>query len=117
MEGWGIRCVSDRPWITAAETCECAIAHLAVGEHDWARRLFTWSQRLRSEEDRYWTGIVVPEEVHFPGGEQSTYTSSAIILAADALSGGSPAAGLFCDHDQLPAVVDTDAQSFDGADG
>ncbi len=85
MEGWGVRCVSDRPWITAAETCECAMAHLAVGEDDWARQLFGWSQRLRSEDDRYWTGIVVPEEVHFPGGEQSTYTASAIILAADAL--------------------------------
>ena len=111
IEDWGVRCVSDRPWITAAETCECAMAHLAVGEEDWARRLFRWSQRLRSEEDRYWTGIVVPEEVHFPGGEQSTYTSSAIVLAADALSGTSPASGLFTVHEELPAVVDVDAST------
>ena len=40
MDGWGIRCVSDRPWITAAETCECAMAHLAVGEDDTALTLF-----------------------------------------------------------------------------
>ena len=90
-EDWGVRCVSDRPWITAAETCECAMAHLAVGETDRATELFTWAQRLRTEEDRYWTGIVLPDQVHFPGGEQSTYTSSAIILAADALVGASPA--------------------------
>ena len=32
IDGHGVRCVSDRPWITAAETCECALAHLAVGE-------------------------------------------------------------------------------------
>lgn len=105
-DGWGIRCVSDRPWITAAETCECAMAHLAVGEDDTALRLFSWSQRLRTEEDRYWTGIVLPDEVHFPGGEQSTYTASAIILAADALACGSPAAGLFTRPDELPDLLD-----------
>lgn len=108
IEGWGIRCVSDRPWVTAAETCECAIAHLAVGDREWAHRLFAWSQRLRSEEDRYWTGIVVPEEVHFPGGEQSTYTASAVVLAADALAGASPAADLFTDDEALPAVLEVD---------
>ncbi len=82
---------------------------MAVGETEWARRLFDWSQRLREDNDRYWTGIVVPEEVHFPGGEQSTYTASAVVLAADALAGGSPAARLFTHHDDLPAVVDTEA--------
>src|SRR5690606_26573942 len=54
MEGWGIRCVSDRPWITAAETCECAIAHLSVGEDETARTLFSWAQRLRTDDGRYW---------------------------------------------------------------
>jgi hypothetical protein len=110
-EDWGIRCVSDRPWITAAETCECAMAPLAVGQDDTALRLFSWAQRLRTEEDRYWTGIVLPDEVHFPGGEQSTYTASAIILAADALAGQSPAAGLFTSPDQLPALLETDTRS------
>ena len=105
-QGWGVRCVADRPWITAAETCECAMAHLAVGEHETARTLFGWSQRLRTEEDRYWTGIVLPDEVHFPGGEQSTYTSSAIILAADALAGRSAVSGLFVRHDELPPLID-----------
>ncbi|MEI2639209.1 MAG: hypothetical protein V9F03_09470 [Microthrixaceae bacterium] len=99
---WGIRCVSDRPWITAAETCECAIAHLAVGEVDRAMELFRWSQRLREDNERYWTGIVVPEETHFPGGEQSTYTAAAVLLAADALGGKSATAGLFADPNSLP---------------
>ena len=111
MDGWGVRCVSDRPWITAAETCECAMAHLAVGEEATARTLFTWAQRLRTEEDRYWTGIVLPDEVHFPGGEQSTYTASAIILAADALAGKSPASGLFTRHDELPPLIESDTRT------
>lgn len=110
-EDWGVRCVSDRPWITAAETCECAMAHLAVGETDRATELFTWAQRLRTEEDRYWTGIVLPDQVHFPGGEQSTYTSSAIILAADALVGASPASRLFTRPDELPELIEDQTRS------
>jgi len=33
--------------------------------------------------------------VHFPAGERTTYTAAAVLLAADALSGASPAADLF----------------------
>jgi hypothetical protein len=39
--------------------------------------------------------MVYPEEVSFPVGERTTYTSAAVVLAADALSSRSPAAGLF----------------------
>jgi hypothetical protein len=61
---------------------------------------------------------VYPEEVHFPGQEQSTYTAAAVILAADALSGASPASHLFVDHDRLPALIETqpDAVAEHGAD-
>lgn len=106
MDGCGVRCVSDRPWITAAETCECVMALLAIGESERALDLFRWAQRLREPDGKYWTGIVYPDEVHFPGGEQSSYTAAAVILAADALSGSSPAARLFVDHQPLPALLD-----------
>jgi hypothetical protein len=105
MEGKGVRCVADRPWITAAETCECMLAHLQVGERKRAIEMFEWAQQLRSDSGHYWTGIVYPEGVHFPGEEQSTYTDASIVLAADALSGTSPAAGLFVDHDLLPELI------------
>ena len=95
MEGLGVRCVGDRPWVTTAETCECAIAHLAVGDRETAQYLFDTTWRLRGENGRYWTGEVHPEEVHFPGGEMSTYSSAAVLLANDALSNGSPAASVF----------------------
>jgi len=108
VEGRGVRCVSDRPWITAAETCECLMAELSIGNRDHALSLFTWAQGLRDHDGHYWTGIVFPDEVHFPGDERTTYTDAAVILAADALSRTSPAAGLFTDHDALPALVDLD---------
>lgn len=113
MEGRGIRCVSDRPWVTAAETCECTMAFLAVGEVDQALELFGWTQQHREPDGRYWTGIVYPDEVHFPGGEQSTYTAAAIVLGADAVAGSSPASWLFVDHDRLPRLLDAEAGATD----
>jgi hypothetical protein len=106
MEGKGIRCVADRPWITAAETCEAMMAHLAVGEDERAAELFACAQTLAEPDGRYWTGIVYPEEVHFPGQEQSSYTAAAVVLGADALTRRSPASALFVDHDAvLPPVI------------
>ncbi len=105
-DGWGVRCVSDRPWVTAAETCECMLAHLAVGQHARAVELFEWAQLLRDDDGHYWTGIVYPDAVHFPGEEKSTYTAASIILAADALAGATPAAGLFTDHSLLPELIE-----------
>jgi hypothetical protein len=102
-EGWetfvmdrrGVRCVADRPWITAAETCECALAHLRVGDETAARGLVEAAQALRADDGAYFTGVVYPEEIHFPDDEQSTYTAAAMILAADALDGVTPAADIF----------------------
>ncbi len=106
MEGRGVRCVSDRPWVTVAETLECCMAHLAVGEVETATTLFEWAQQYREPTGRYWTGTVYPQEDHFPGGEQSTYTAATVVLAADALGGSSAASRLFTDHDALlPALI------------
>ena len=98
LEGFGIKCVGDRPWVTAAETSECAIAHLAIGDRATAQALFDTTWRLRESNGRYWTGEVHPEQVHFPGGEMSTYSSAAVLLANDALRDTSPSARIFIDE-------------------
>ncbi len=98
MPGKGVRCVSDRPWVTAAETCECALAHLAVGERATALTMFTWVQALRDRDGSYFTGMVFPELVHFPDQERSAYTAAAVILLADALHGVNPTSTLFTHH-------------------
>ena len=105
-DGHGVRCVSDRPWITVAETCECAIAHLAVGERDKAERLFSWTWQYRHDDDRYWTGTVYPDESRFPAGERSTYTAASVVLCHDAITGGSKASALFTDTSSvLPELI------------
>ena len=107
IDGVGVRCVSDRPWVTAAETAECAMALDAVGATDAARQLLEWSRHFRDGDGGYWTGCVHPECVRFPGGERSTYTAAAQVLAHHALDGDSRAAGLFR-GETLPAVIDLD---------
>lgn len=108
MEGRGIRCVSDRPWVTVAETCECAIALARIGETERAEALFGWAQQFRADGGRYWTGTVYPDEVHFPADEQSTYTAAAVVLAADALGRPTRASALFADPESVlpPLVLD-----------
>lgn len=105
MEGLGVRCVSDRPWVTGAETAECAIALDACGLSDDARLLLSWTGHLRADDGAYWTGCVHPECVRFPGGERTTYTAAAVILANHVLHGAGTAAGLFRGA-TLPEVLD-----------
>ena len=45
----GVRCVHDRPWVTAAETCELVMALDAIGEHTHAHELFASVQFLRGD--------------------------------------------------------------------
>ena len=113
LEEEGIRCVSDRPWVTTAETCECAMAFLGVGDRETAMRLFTAAQKLREDDGRYITGMVHPQLTTFPQDERSTYSAAAVILAAEALDGTGPAARLFADHDFLPAIIDVEVEPAD----
>ncbi|MCY4163453.1 MAG: prenyltransferase [bacterium] len=107
MDGLGVRCVADRPWVTAAETCESVIAHLNVGAHHIALQMFEWIQDLRCGDGSYFTGMVHPERVCFPAQERTTYTAAAVILAADALTGMSRASTLFSDPHNLGASKQT----------
>jgi hypothetical protein len=92
--GWGVRCVSDRPWFTVAESCELVLALDAVGDVDQARRIFADVQHLRADDGGYWTGYVPDDEAVWPQ-ERTTWTAAAVVLAADALTGFSGGAGIF----------------------
>ncbi|HEX5587919.1 MAG TPA: prenyltransferase [Acidimicrobiia bacterium] len=96
----GVRCVSDCPWITAAETCEFVMALDALGNDEQALALYRAVQFLRDESGGYWTGANFEGErfdaegEHYPQ-EQPTWNSAAVVLAAEALSGDGPRAGMF----------------------
>ena len=107
-EGEGVRCVSNQDWVTTAETCECALAYLALGDRDAALSLFEWAQRQREPDGSYLTGRAFPANVSYPHRERTTYSGAAVLLAADALAATSATSGLFVDWGSLPAPLDLD---------
>lgn len=94
VEGLGVRCVDDRPWVTGAETCELALSLDAVGERDRALGLLAAMQHLRDEDGSYWTGHVFADDARWPV-ECSTWTAAAVVLAVDAVSGTTPGSAIF----------------------
>lgn len=100
VEGLGVRCVSDRPWVTAAETCELALALNAIGDTDRARELLEWVQFLRHDDGSYWCGMNFEgERFDLPGeyftADQPTWNSAAVVLAHAAITGDAATMSVF----------------------
>jgi hypothetical protein len=104
VPGLGARCVDDQPWVTGAETCELALALEATGSSGDATRLVADMQHLRDEDGSYWTGYVYRDRLRWPV-EQSTWTSAAVILAADAITRTTPGGDVFRGS-RLPSVAE-----------
>jgi len=105
VPGLGVRCVRDEPWVTAAETCELAMALEAIGQREQAVELVQLIQFLRAEDGGYWTGWQFANSRYYPH-EHSSYTAAAVVLAADVLAGGAHprAAAIFRDAAAGPEV-------------
>ena len=101
MEGLGVRCVDDEPWMTASETAECALAFAcdrrSVDRHRPA------PMRTLNRTPCATTGCVLDRHRHGGAGPQScsrststrSYTAAAVILAVDAITQTTQAANLF----------------------
>ncbi len=85
VPGLGLRCVSDYPWVTGAETCELALALCAMDDHARAGEIFASMQHLRHDDGSYWTGYVYPDDARWPE-ERTTWTAGAVLLASSALA-------------------------------
>ncbi len=94
VEGRGVKCVSDRPWITMAETAELVLALEAVGRTDQAERVFSWIQNCIYEDNSFWCGYTYPDSTIWPC-ERITWTNAVVMMAADALYSFTPASALF----------------------
>ena len=92
VPGLGVRCVSDQPWVTVAETCELVLALDACGLREQAAEVFRTVGRQRHDDGSYWTGWQFANQAHFPA-ERSSWTAAAVVLAADALTGFSGGRG------------------------
>ena len=94
IEDQGVRCVSDQPWVTVAETCELSLALSAMGDVDRAATLFSWIQNKTNEDGSYWCGFTCPDMTIWPE-DKSTWTNAVVLIAADAIYRLTPASRLF----------------------
>jgi hypothetical protein len=110
VEGLGVRCVSDAPWVTIAETSELVLTLASMGNMDAARIVFGWINDKRFADGTYWCGYTFPDSAIWPE-EKMTWTNAAVLIAADAIFELTPAAGIFHHAHRkdglLSAVVDT----------
>ena len=85
VDGLGVKCVKEEPWITIAESCECVIAALIVGDHKAARNIFNNILQFKNDDGIFPTGYQYEMDIFWPE-ENSTWTNAAVIIAAHALS-------------------------------
>lgn len=97
VDGQGVRCVSDRPWITMAETSEFVIALSAMGNSKLAKIVFSWIQERIYDDGTFWCGYTFPDMVIWPE-EKISWTNAVVLMAADSLYDLTPASNLF-NHD------------------
>jgi hypothetical protein len=94
IEERGVRCVSDEPWVTLAETSELVIALAAMGNRELAKIIFSWIADRRYDDGSYWCGFTFPEMIIWPE-DKLTWTNAAALMAADAIYDLTPAGQLF----------------------
>lgn len=94
VPGHGVRCVSDEPWITMAETSELCLALAGMGNIDLARTVFNWIVDKTFEDGSYWCGYTFPDMTLWPE-DKFTWTNAVVIMAADALYDLTPASRIF----------------------
>jgi len=94
IPGQGVRCVSDQPWVTVAETAELCLALSAMGNDALAGIVFGWIIDKADADGAYWCGFTCPDLTVWPE-ERNTWTNGVVLMAADALRRLTPAARLF----------------------
>ena len=97
VEDQGVRCVSDKPWVTVAETSELTLALAGMGNLEQAAIVFNWICDRRHDDGSFWCGFTCPDLVLWPE-DKITWTNAAALIAADAIYGITPASVLFNHH-------------------
>lgn len=102
IDDLGSLCSLEQGWVTAAETSELAITLAVHGEYKQSATVFNWLHQMRDDDGAYWYGIALPQREIWPE-EKPTWTSAAVVLAADMLRPMS-ATNLLLDHHGLATL-------------
>lgn len=105
IPGWGVKCVSDQPWTTMAETAELVLALAGMGKYDIAEQVYIWLHDKKYDDGSFWTGVTFPDRVIYTE-EKTAWTGAAVLLASDILFSLTPACSLFA-HDFWEASAES----------
>ena len=84
VDGLGIKCVKEEPWVTFAESSECIMALYKVGLKKEATKIFDEVLKHKNSKGYFPTGYQYDLGIYWPE-EDSTWTNAAIIMAADCI--------------------------------
>ena len=96
IEGLGIKCVKEEPWVMVAETNEFVIAAVKADEINLAKNIFLESLNISDEHNIPYMGWQYVENIFWPD-EKPSWTAAAVILAADSLYKFTDGCNLFID--------------------
>ena len=94
IQGQGVRCVSDEPWVTLAETSELSLALTAMGNFELSKIVFNWICDRKYDDGSYWCGFTYPDIITWPE-DKITWSNAVVLMAADALFDLSPGGCVF----------------------
>ena len=84
VNGLGIKCVEEEPWVTFAESSECIMALYKIGLKEEAKKIFDEVLKHKNQKGYFPTGYQYELGVYWPE-EDSTWTNAAVIMAADCI--------------------------------
>ena len=94
LDGIGIKCVIEEPWVTVAETSEFILALMCAGYDDEAKRLLFDVLNISDEEGIPFMGWQYEQDIFWPE-EKPSWTAAALMLSADCVFDYSDASDLF----------------------
>ncbi len=94
IQDMGVRCVSDQPWVTLAESAELVLALAAMDNDVLAHIVFNWISGRTFDDGTFLCGFTYPDMVIWPE-EKISWTNAVVLMAADALYDLTPAGKLF----------------------
>tara|TARA_B100000609_G_scaffold146101_1_gene117719 strand:+ start:908 stop:1954 length:1047 start_codon:yes stop_codon:yes gene_type:complete len=97
IEGIGVKCVVDEPWVTVAETSEFIISLVISNELEEAKKILVEVMNISDPNDIPYMGWQYVENIFWPE-EKPTWTAAALILAADSIFDFSPGADILKDN-------------------
>ena len=94
LDGIGIKCVIEEPWVTVAETSEFILALMCAGYDDEAKRLLFDVLNISDEDGIPFMGWQYEQNIFWPE-EKPSWTAAALMLSADCVFDYSDASDLF----------------------